>query len=428
MAEAKTEEKTSRFSALFKAITSSVVGLLSGAVLMYVSPLVNSAIKPPRPVPNFAFAAEGSQGTFTNRSTGGTQGWWDFGDGSELVPFAANQANVVHKFPGPGNYPVKLSLSNLIGEDVDRTVNVRIDTGGGPMPVIQSLAALGKKTSVPATFQLQAVVQNADTVIWCIDDEQVHIDDVPAGGQIVRPVTFTYYGPKKIRLVALNGKSHVEQSTDVWIDVPDETPTMVVALTGITPRLRMIPFSISIPATHQGETYPFEITRSVWGDDEIIEGHIAERPSEQLVRNPQLLFSPDRRSFQIKGELLRGGAAKGKVSPSWFGKVELKVKGRSTTATPIGDPVSVALKLPGTTTLDLPTAPPGTPVGVQWELRQGMDVVMKDTKAPIASVVRLGNQTYRVTVQQAGRQIVVTTQPAAGSPAPIVSTSGVRKN
>src|SRR5438045_1217889 len=71
----------------FKAILTSIFGLFSGACLMYLSPLVDKVIKPSKPVANFAYQAQGLKVTFQNRSTGGQEGWWDFGDGSALEPF-----------------------------------------------------------------------------------------------------------------------------------------------------------------------------------------------------------------------------------------------------------------------------------------------------------------------------------------------------
>src|SRR5262245_47377542 len=79
-----------------KAILTSMFGLVTGAVIMYLTPLVNSAIKPPKPIANFAAQVNGLSVNFNNRSEGAVKGWWDFGDGSALEPFDPKAENVKH--------------------------------------------------------------------------------------------------------------------------------------------------------------------------------------------------------------------------------------------------------------------------------------------------------------------------------------------
>ena len=94
-----------------KAGITSVMGLCSGAVLMYVSPLVTTVIKPGKPLANFSEHVDGLTVTFQNRATGASDGWWDFGDGSPLEPFATSQDTITHTYPNTGNYNVKLSCA-----------------------------------------------------------------------------------------------------------------------------------------------------------------------------------------------------------------------------------------------------------------------------------------------------------------------------
>ncbi len=105
----------------FKALLGTLGGLLSGAVVMYISAYVDKAVKPARPVPNFRLAYQGRVVHFQNLSPGFT-GWWDFGDGTELVPADADHESIDHTYGRPGDYSVKLSLANLLGEQSDRTV------------------------------------------------------------------------------------------------------------------------------------------------------------------------------------------------------------------------------------------------------------------------------------------------------------------
>src|SRR5712691_4504598 len=122
-----------------KAIGGGVGGLLSGAIMMYASPLVDKFVKPAKPVANFEQLHEGTTVTFHNRSTGGTEGWWDFGDGSALEPFSPHQETITHTFAKDGDYTIKLSVRNLLGDESDRTVNLRVDQTQVNPPTIDQL-------------------------------------------------------------------------------------------------------------------------------------------------------------------------------------------------------------------------------------------------------------------------------------------------
>src|SRR4051812_6728711 len=89
------EEKSS--GGWLKAVVGTVTGLLGGAAGMYVPPLVDSVIKPSKPLANFAVESSGLQVTFQNRSAG-TEGYWDFGDGSALEPVNMTAPTVTHAF------------------------------------------------------------------------------------------------------------------------------------------------------------------------------------------------------------------------------------------------------------------------------------------------------------------------------------------
>src|SRR5581483_406428 len=100
-----------RVSGWVKAAAGAVLGLLSGAGMMYVSVVVDKVVKPAKPVANFAVTADGMTVRCENRATG-ESGWWDFGDGAPLEPFDPNQPAVEHTYPKPGNYSVKLTVRN----------------------------------------------------------------------------------------------------------------------------------------------------------------------------------------------------------------------------------------------------------------------------------------------------------------------------
>src|SRR5579871_2432740 len=107
-----------------KTIAGTVGGLLSGAAVMYLTAAFNQVVKPAKPVANFKYEFTGVTVRFQNLSGSG-QGWWDFGDGSALEP-VANRDAVTHTYARPGDYTVKLSLQNILGEESERSVTVHL--------------------------------------------------------------------------------------------------------------------------------------------------------------------------------------------------------------------------------------------------------------------------------------------------------------
>ena len=414
---------------LSKAIMSSLVGLFSGAILMYVSPLVNNAIKPPRPVPNFSYAVQGTQVTFNNRSTGGTTGWWEFGDNTAQEAFNPNQAEVTHKFPGPGVYPVKLSLHNFIGEEVDRIVQVKVDASTPriddlQLTLVSSGASADGSPTAPARFRIVAKAQDVDTAYWVIDGQP--FKRVPAaqlaGGLIVEDFTFEYYGTMQIRLLGVSGKSDIEKTKEIWVGVPDESPRIMIQQAAMQPMEKSISFSVSFPATANGPVYPFEIRRTVEPGTKITKANILERPDPKLVRNPHMDIAPDGKTIVIRGELLRPANAGKNNSPSWFGKVDVTVVSTAISAEAT-KPVAAQLNVPGTTRVKLPT--PDAAAALKWEVREGMEVVMKDSDASASQIVKLKNQMFRVTVTRVGNDIQIdATDPSR--PVPFQPTSNPR--
>ena len=168
------EKAPGKISAWIKAGITSVLGLCSGAVLMYVSPLVNSAIKPPKPVANFGHQVQGLTVTFQNRSSGGGDGWWDFGDGSPLEPFSGSQEAVAHTYPRPGTYTARLNLRNFLGDENERGVAVNVDGSVANPPVIEAFQVISLKPdgTAPATFRVVSKIKNADLCIWSLGEDR----------------------------------------------------------------------------------------------------------------------------------------------------------------------------------------------------------------------------------------------------------------
>ena len=145
---------TGHIAGWIKAGLTSLAGLVSGAVLMYASPLLDRVIKPDKPIANFQYSAKGLVVTFQNHSTGGHEGWWDFGDGAALQPFVPGQPTVAHTYAKPGNYNAKLSLRNLINAENERAVNVVVDPGATAPPAIDVFTLVPVQNDyAPATFR-----------------------------------------------------------------------------------------------------------------------------------------------------------------------------------------------------------------------------------------------------------------------------------
>ena len=140
-ASALVNTATSKISTWVKTVVGTLAGLMSGAAMVYVSPLVDRVVKPTKPLANFAADVSGLTVTFHNRSSGNGEGWWDYGDGSPLEPITSTQETVAHTYPGPGSYVVKLTMRNFIGDESDRTINLQLDNLKTEPPAIQALDA-----------------------------------------------------------------------------------------------------------------------------------------------------------------------------------------------------------------------------------------------------------------------------------------------
>src|SRR5262245_52031578 len=117
-----------------KAVFGGVGGLVSGAIMMYASPLVDKFAKPAKPVANFEQLHDGTTVTFHNRTSGASEGWWDFGDGSALEPFSPQQDVLSHTFQAPGDYSAKLTVRNCLGDESERSVTLHIESAQAAAP------------------------------------------------------------------------------------------------------------------------------------------------------------------------------------------------------------------------------------------------------------------------------------------------------
>jgi PKD repeat protein len=211
-----------------KTVLGTAGGLLSGAVAMYATAAFNEVVKPAKPIANFKYDAKGNALTFQNLS-GTSQGWWDFGDGSALEAVAGRD-RVTHTYPRSGDYSVKLSLQNILGEEAERSVTVHVDPAGttaadGP-PQVTSLEAepVSPGAYAPATFKVVAKVQNAHLCVLDYGDDRP--PEVLTEATAERLVTFKDPGGHVVKLVAINGKRLDTKSEIVNVE---EAPTGTVS-------------------------------------------------------------------------------------------------------------------------------------------------------------------------------------------------------
>lgn len=216
--------KESKAAAWLKMLFGAIAGLFSGALVMYLSPLVDKVVKPPRPIANFAVEYEGLTVRFTNRSTAAVQGYWDFGDGTPLEFLTADQPVVSHTYRKPGSYTARLVVSNVLGEQDERSVTLNLTAEEPPKtiekPTILTLQVRGPSRPggpvyAPATLQFEAIADNAAQFVWDFGDgEGLHIGEA----SVVR--TFERPGTYRVRLCAFNGREKDEEVKIIRIEPP----------------------------------------------------------------------------------------------------------------------------------------------------------------------------------------------------------------
>ena len=164
----------------WKGILGAIGGMISGVVVMYLTPWVDKVAKPAKPVANFSLDYDGATVRFHNLSPTRVEGWWDFGDGSPLVPVSTDSEFINHTYPRLGDYTAKMSLRNQLGEEDDRSVPIHID--GKPAaeaPQVVSLQAVpahqcdkGGVVYAPATFRLVSKVEHADVCMLDLGNDR----------------------------------------------------------------------------------------------------------------------------------------------------------------------------------------------------------------------------------------------------------------
>lgn len=298
----------------FKSILIGIVGLGGGAIGTYSAAVFDKLVKPPLPVANFAVSADGLTVTCQNHASG-ESGWWDFGDGSPLEPFAAEQPTVAHNYAKPGSYTVKLVVRNLTSDENDRTVAVDVSAVGKDAPAAPLIAGFAVQpvspaTMAPATFRVTADVQNADHIVWDLGDGRVEVAE--GGGKIERLVTFDKPGSFPVQLVAHNGKTATKQGAAVKVDAPpDGTLMAVITITDGGAKVERTSRSETLAiAAPKEKAMNFSKTVAAKPGSTLVEV-MTTKPEVPGVKNLKLTIAADKRSALLSGEWANAGKAGG---------------------------------------------------------------------------------------------------------------------
>jgi PKD repeat protein len=397
----------------FKTIVGTLTGLFSGAFVMYFTPWlkkIEAVVAPAKPVANFAAEYNGMTVTFHNRSTGGTQGRWDFGDGSPLEFVKADHSSVSHAYSRPGVYQAKFTLMNFIGDQDERNVTIEVAPSEVPAstekPVIEDLFArppvkAGQRIFAPATFQVEATVQDAEHFIWDFGDDQgIQMGDRQATHTFEKPGTY------RITLIAFNGKEKCQQTVDVQVDAPPVNAlvaSMQVSTQGISSRKREVTASHSVMFDDARGASTIEQTVTT---PQLYEIAKVERKSSasQNVTNLQYQLAPDRKSVKVTGQVIRGkGPGMALLSETLVLTEQRKVKsGREPIA------MKIALTAPGSARLQLPWVAANwqdVQRQYQFELRKGSKVIWQGTQLPQNAPINYNGQTYYLTAETEGEEV-----------------------
>jgi PKD repeat protein len=418
--EKKSEGVTGTVSGWVKAVITSVIGLASGAFIMYLTPMVNNAIKPAKPVANFATHATGLTVEVNNRSTGAVQGWWDFGDGSALEPFEPKTEIAKHVYAKPGTYTVKLSLQNLLGEESDRSAPVSLDPDTAPKPEVETfnLIRVSPSDSAPAMFHFVSKVKNASYSILSLGDSRPTeiVDDV----NHQRIVTFEKAGSYTVRLAAVNGKQLAEKTQTVSVSANDGRD--IVAKLSVTyEAARVERFPPSDWPIHCGwhvnvkdAVCPIRLERIAAPDLTILSAELVTKDEKSSpARKLAVQISPDKRRIILTGELVKpGGFLTPKTAPPhWVAHVNVMMERRTPPEMINRGDVMMAVNLNRATKIPLQPLDAGYEVRrkqVNLELWDGSRKVWETNKAVTNATVLLKNQTCMVTAISQNDGMVLT--------------------
>jgi PKD repeat protein len=407
-------KKSGKIGGWVKAGLTTLLGLLSGAVIAHFSPLLDKAIAPPKPVANFQCEADGLKVVLQNRSSGGQDGWWDFGDGTALVPFIADQPTVIHTYAKAGSYTVKLALRNFVNEENDRTANVTLDGAAAAVPAIDTFEVVPIRSDsfAPATFRLVTSVKHADLCVWSLGNQPIEFSPDTAKGSQERFVTFKEPGQYQIKLAAYNGKQPVEVSKTVEVKKPPLGTVMAsVAVTynavKVDTKTASPLWHVDFPADNRSTSFVY--ARDIFVVDEGFEftqASIAQPVMPAFVKNPELKISPDKRTLRLSCELVK---LQSNALPKWNAQLQITQQKRSAPAPLAMPPIAVNLTVPGSTLIPLPALPKDWIAGSHklalTLMQDGKQIVFKDGQLPTGAGVQMSSSIFVVSAAEQGNQL-----------------------
>jgi PKD repeat protein len=407
--------KGGKISGWLKAGVTTLIGLISGALVAHLSPLLDKAVAPPKPLANFQYTATGLKVVFQNLSTDAQSGWWDFGDGTALEPFAPNQPTVTHSYAKPGNYTVKLALHNFVNDENERSVTVMVDNATSAPPSIATFEVLPVRLDcyAPATFRLVTDVKNADQCVWALGNQPLELSRETANGKRERFVTFKDPGQYVIRLAAYNGEQPVELYKTVEVKKPP-LGTIMASLTVtydavlIENKTSSTIAQVRFPTDNKTNSCTFD-GDCFRADDgfEIKQATFLQPVKEAFVKKADLQISADKRKVRLAGELVK--AQSNAPAPVWIVQVQIIQEKRGAPIKKVMDPVAVNLTVPGSTLLPLPPLPQG------WTARNrtltltqdGKQMAWKEGQLPRNAGVQMSSSTYIVNATEQDNQLRV---------------------
>ena len=399
-----------------KTIVGTVMGLLSGAAFMYVTPLVDRIVKPSRPLANFAVETDGLTATFYNRYTG--EGWWDFGDGSPLEPATMSQDSVTHSYAKPGTYPAKLIVRNFVGDENERsvTLNVTVASQTSAMPAITlfEAAPISSDRTAPATFRFIAQTANAERCLWDFGGDKPLEVATESLGKQERLMTFTAAGQRVIQITAINGAAAVRRAITIQID-PQRQDTLVA-------RLRVTDRGTHTEKRQQTESVPITLmkqSRSAVAIDrkvsprhgaKILEAKIGQ--VDPAFQNLKATIAADGRSVQITGTLSPTSAMLQSPTPPMIPLI-LTCERHSSLLAPPTD-LSAAVTIPGAASITLPASPPSSGQATRTmvlEMRSAAGQVWQQPLPASSNTIDFGNRRFLISVKSTDHEIKIDVTP-----------------
>jgi PKD repeat protein len=410
-------EAKKRFGWL-KALFGGIGGLVSGAIMMYASPLVDKFVKPAKPVANFEQMHDGATVTFHNRTSGASEGWWDFGDGSALEPFSPQQDVLAHTYQSPGDYSAKLSVRNLLGDESERSVTLHVESTQASAPSIEALTVtpMSPQAYAPATFHVTCKVKNAQACVWDAGDGRPFEIVTDSLDKQDRVFTYDSPGGYEIRVAAINGTRADTHSEIAQVGVcPRGMVTAVLLTTDQATRVETLSpsytFCETFPQHAKDDKYHFEHDAPARPGYEITDVRLvtANGPGQGLQGKADMAFDPptdcrgvsnlhlqlaaDHRSVRLTGDMVKEGSIGQRNAPLPHLMVPVVlIQQKKSPAARAPVPVASALTAPGSAILSMPPVPAewvDTKRQTQLELQIDGHSVWHDSKLPRNAPVAL---------------------------------------